>query len=367
MKENKSHKLFHVSTATNQDKSNKLSQKLFKINTPKSNQKKPFKNVTLFINKITHMNLPYKNQNINNSNTKNISNSSSSFFKKKVRFKLYKIKQIENKKLITNVKKHNNLKENLKSKKNSKNQKNYLVGRWKLDEHQRFLEAIIKYGNDWKQVQKLVKTRSSTQARSHAQKFFIKLKQSKIMSNINIDISSENISINNLHYYLSNLKKNEYDKVFQELSSIAFDKSKKARSLSKSSYINSGEETTGIINSIDSMDYKNDEFYIFNPNLNKRKGSFDVLLEKKRKKSIESISEFYALNNDFYSNKENKNFNNNNYIIQGYELNEDKNYNENNNLELSFNDLNGKIRSNKSSRKQTLIEDDFIFNNMNLL
>ena len=187
------------------------------------------------------------------------------------------------------------------------------------------------------------------------------------MSNINIDINSENISINNLHYYLSNLKKNEYDKVFQELSSIAFDKSKKARSLSKSSYINSGEETTGIINSMDSIDYKNDEFYIFNPNLNKRKGSFDVLLEKKRKKSIESISEFYALNNDFYSNKENKNFNNNNYIIQGYELNEDKNYNENNNLELSFNDLNGKIRSNKSSRKQTLIEDDFIFNNMNLL
>ena len=77
MKENKSHKLFHVSTSTNQDKSNKLSQKLFKINTPKSNQKKPFKNVTLFINKITHMNLPYKNQNINSSNNKNSLNSSS--------------------------------------------------------------------------------------------------------------------------------------------------------------------------------------------------------------------------------------------------------------------------------------------------
>ena len=29
--------------------------------------------------------------------------------------------------------------------------------RWKLDEHQRFVEAIIKYGNDWKQVQKCVK------------------------------------------------------------------------------------------------------------------------------------------------------------------------------------------------------------------
>ena len=363
MKENKSHKLFYVSTKVNQeDKSHKLSQKLFKINTPKNYQKKPFKNVTLYINKINHMNLPYKNHNSNLNNKNSIKTSPS--FKKKIHFKLYKIKTFENKKIINNVKKHNNLKENLKNKKNLKNPKNYLVGRWKLDEHQRFLEAIIKYGNDWKQVQKLVKTRSSTQARSHAQKFFIKLKQSKIMSNINLDINSENISINNLHYYLSNLKKNEYDKVFQELSSIAFDKSKKTRSLSKSSYINSGEETTGIINSIDSMDYKNDEFYIFNPNLNKRKGSFDILLEKKRKKSIESISEFYA-----FSNNENKNYNNNDYIIQGYDINECKNDNDNNNnnLDLILNDLNGKIKSNKSSRKQTLLEDDFIFNNINLL
>ena len=54
------------------------------------------------------------------------------------------------------------------------------TGRWKLDEHKRFIEAIIKYGNDWKQVEKYVKTRTSTQARSHAQKFLVKLKKAKI-------------------------------------------------------------------------------------------------------------------------------------------------------------------------------------------
>jgi len=56
----------------------------------------------------------------------------------------------------------------------------YNCGRWQPDEHQRFVEAILKFGNEWKQVQKYVKTRSSSQARSHAQKFFYKLKKKLI-------------------------------------------------------------------------------------------------------------------------------------------------------------------------------------------
>ena len=50
-------------------------------------------------------------------------------------------------------------------------------GRWKPNEHDKFLEAIIIYGNDWKLVQKCIKSRSSTQARSHAQKFLLKLRK----------------------------------------------------------------------------------------------------------------------------------------------------------------------------------------------
>jgi len=41
---------------------------------------------------------------------------------------------------------------------------------------------LINYGNDWKKVQKNIQTRSSTQARSHAQKFFINVKK-KIKKN----------------------------------------------------------------------------------------------------------------------------------------------------------------------------------------
>ena len=48
-------------------------------------------------------------------------------------------------------------------------------GRWTREEHRRFIDAIITYGNDWKKIQNYVYSRSSTQARSHAQKFLLKL------------------------------------------------------------------------------------------------------------------------------------------------------------------------------------------------
>ena len=69
----------------------------------------------------------------------------------------------------------------------------FKTGRWTHEEHQKFVEAIFIYGNDWKVVQKHIGTRTSTQARSHAQKFLIRLKKK-------LQISSENekITLNSL-------------------------------------------------------------------------------------------------------------------------------------------------------------------------
>ena len=69
----------------------------------------------------------------------------------------------------------------------------YKTGRWTHEEHQKFVEAIFIYGNDWKIVQKHIGTRTSTQARSHAQKFLIRLKKK-------LQIKSENdkITLNSL-------------------------------------------------------------------------------------------------------------------------------------------------------------------------
>ena len=53
----------------------------------------------------------------------------------------------------------------------------YNNGRWSTEEHNKFLYALELYGKEWKKVQEFVGTRTSTQARSHAQKYFSKLEK----------------------------------------------------------------------------------------------------------------------------------------------------------------------------------------------
>jgi SHAQKYF class myb-like DNA-binding protein len=50
----------------------------------------------------------------------------------------------------------------------------FYQGRWTDKEHQAFINAIRMYGKKWKLICSHVKTRSCTQIRSHAQKFFSK-------------------------------------------------------------------------------------------------------------------------------------------------------------------------------------------------
>lgn len=50
-------------------------------------------------------------------------------------------------------------------------------GRWTKDECRRFEEALRKFGKHWKKVEAYVGTRSGTQVRSHAQKYFLRQRQ----------------------------------------------------------------------------------------------------------------------------------------------------------------------------------------------
>lgn len=79
-------------------------------------------------------------------------------------------------------------------------------GRWNPEEHTKFLEAINKFGNEWKEVQKYVATRSSNQVRSHAQKFFLKLKAFKDPE-LGIDFTNNNIK--NLSEIINKVKEFE--------------------------------------------------------------------------------------------------------------------------------------------------------------
>lgn len=62
-------------------------------------------------------------------------------------------------------------------------------------EHVRFLEALKSYGKNWKKVEEHVATRTSTQARSHAQKFFANI----MKRNMTMDSFLENLSLETLN------------------------------------------------------------------------------------------------------------------------------------------------------------------------
>lgn len=52
-------------------------------------------------------------------------------------------------------------------------------GRWTADEHERFLAGFRIHGHKWKRVQQVVRTRSVTQVRTHAQKYLLKVAKLK--------------------------------------------------------------------------------------------------------------------------------------------------------------------------------------------
>lgn len=137
------------------------------------------------------------------------------FKNRKIRFRLSVIKDS-----IADRKNKKSKETKMKTRKQGRDDK-FSSGRWKVDEHQRFVEAIIKFGNDWKQVQKYVRTRSSTQARSHAQKFFMKIKKAKILK-FNLDLSKNSIKM--LHDLLNELSKEEYQRIIYLLNTVAFER-----------------------------------------------------------------------------------------------------------------------------------------------
>lgn len=69
-------------------------------------------------------------------------------------------------------------------------------GRWSKQESERFIEALNKFGKNWKKVEAYVETRSSTQIRSHAQKYFLKHTLKPMVKPIEHDSDSGNPSVN---------------------------------------------------------------------------------------------------------------------------------------------------------------------------
>ena len=168
--------------------------------------------------------------NINEESNKNDENPQTNDFlckKKKLHFDLAKdnsdnstnisslsIDNSLNKKIEKNEIFEVNDTENVKKLKNIKKKKSfYNEGRWSFEEHTKFIEALVEYRKNWKNMQIYIGTRSSSQVRSHAQKFLLKL---KTIENPKFNFDFKNSKIKNLNDIIEEIirkkENNNYEK-----------------------------------------------------------------------------------------------------------------------------------------------------------
>lgn len=61
-----------------------------------------------------------------------------------------------------------------------KSKQKIATGRWTRAEHNKFMDALQKYGRNWDLVQKKIGSRTLLQVRSHAQKVFLNMSENDI-------------------------------------------------------------------------------------------------------------------------------------------------------------------------------------------
>ena len=77
------------------------------------------------------------------------------------------------------------------------------MARWTEEERNRFIQGIALVGINWKKIKTLIPTRTAVQVRSHAQKFFLRMKLCKD-ENLGIDFTLE--SVNNIKDMINQIK-----------------------------------------------------------------------------------------------------------------------------------------------------------------
>ena len=162
-------------------------------------------------------------------------------------------------------------------------------GRWNKEEQFRFAEAVLKYGNDWKQIQRHVYSRNMTQVRSHAQKFLMKLKETNFMMNqkINPNLSWTKI----MNYLRANFQYNELKDLFfsvEQKEEKKEEKKKKRRIINKSNKNKKKNNSEMSCAGDSNCDTNGESFHILSEN-----DSFNEIdYEKEEKDEKEALEKF---------------------------------------------------------------------------
>jgi len=175
------------------------------------------------------------------------------------------------------------------------------IGRWSYDEQIKFIDALSKYGTNWKQINKVINTRSLPQIRSHAQKFFNRL---KLCKNEELGIDFTKNEIKNIKDMINHIK----------LINSNYDVNKILLYLSKN-----------IINNIEEKEYKTIDNNHNNNNIIIQKNTYEELNKEEKKNSVngeikifpEIINDKIGLNNISLINSIN-NYNNLNLLNLNY-------------------------------------------------
>ena len=244
-------------------------------------------------------------------------------------------------------------------------------GRWSEEEHQKFIEGILEYGNEWKKVQKIIKTRTSTQARSHAQKFFLRIKKSLLdlnKKNKDNKYNISNIDAEVILNYVIDIISNEKKKKIQ-LTNL-----QKERLISVINCKFSNENITNCKNDIEfDLDSEKNNFeyenlsYQYKKSYKGKNKIFNIKKDISHRKSIEKIND----NNHNNLNDDNEKIKNNNilekrnyyeemkeYFVRKKSLN--SNINSSNNQRERFNST---FLENKKNIDNPFVFDDNIYNN----
>ena len=205
------------------------------------------------------------------------------------------------------------------------NKINYNTGRWSEEEHLKFIDGILEYGNEWKKVQNLIGTRSSTQARSHAQKFFLKLKKNFNLDNeILSDSNSTTVSPVNNSYNINDDNGNYMKNFFELIYKNKKDKKIKNEKLTL-------EQKKKIIHLVSKISLHENNDTINNKNNNEKAKkndlNFDLNKNSMIKIKINDEDDYKIIdNNNNLENIENKmNENNNNKNKKIFKIKKEKN------------------------------------------